>query len=274
MWFRFLIFRLLVLAFFCALPFLVWPPAVWLAVFCLVMALGIAAFGLVDPKSRFARLIVTMVVAFLPLLGSAVLPNFTEEMIPDAAWRDWANFILEWLTGGGTGTTVLVIYIVVLLTLVGLEIFRLWLEAKNDTAPLKLRPIITSGLWGFDPVKNVYWLEMRVALENQTSEDIEVTTAHISLLGISELEGKLAPNGEVTMVLNPREVIQVPAQGEPTPYIRANLPASGLGGVLLSGLNNWVGRYLVPLPVHLSIRSCKVWVNLRAAPKPERTTLK
>lgn len=275
MWFRFLLFRLSVLAFFCSLPFLMWPPPTWVVVFCAIMAGGIAAFGLLDPKSRILRLIVTAVIAFLPLLGGTLGPDISEAMVPNDGVRDWLNFALDWFTAdGGTSLWVLSVYILIVLALIALEIWRSYLESQKDSDALRLRPISGTKLWWLNPIGRVFTLEAKIVATNQKYHEIDFATAELSLWGLIGIEATLSPVQEGVFPLSPDERLTIPANGEIKFHILGEISSSDPQGSLLCWLSNWVGRYLIPVPAKISIADVDIWINLWAGPQPEDRTSK
>ena len=255
MWFLYFLLRIGTLALFCTLPFLFWPPPFWLVIFCAVMAGLIAAFGLFDPKSRLLRLIVTMVMAFLPMLGAAGGASVTQNMVGDDTLRDWLNFILSLLGHVTNDGTVLLAYCVVMVSLIGLAAWQMYLEREEEKREVQLRVISEESRYRFDPTlgaHGAFLVETRIVVSNRGDAAIGLSDAQIAILGAIDLEVRVARCGEAIVELGPNDEIAIAAGGQEVVHLTAPVPGGGGLAMLLQLLDGWIGRLLVPLPAKVT----------------------
>jgi hypothetical protein len=264
MWFHRLLWRIAVLVFVLALPFLFWPPPVWLIVACTIAATLIVAFGLLDPRYRLQRALVAIATSFSGLALIPAVPEVTETMVGDPTLRDWANFLLQMLRSAAVDGRVLLALVVMFLAIAGLEALRLRFDGRRAGSDLRLSLVRARTHFFHSPVANGHVIEVGVTVTNNSTAPAGIVAGDVVVLGVFILPARLARVREALLELGPGERIVVPPGDEVQVVLTADADSPALRR-LLAALDGRVGR-LIPLPCAVRLKDLRLGFGLRPAP--------
>ncbi|WP_136443968.1 hypothetical protein [Pacificoceanicola onchidii] len=260
----FFLSRLALLALLCALPFLLWPPAVWLVVLCTVGAGGIALFGLFDPKYRLQRALVTLAAVACGWIALGSARPVSETMIPDPQLRDWVNYIVDWVTPAGLNLWVLALVALLVVVLGGLEARRMGLEAGDETG-VSLDWMPELSFFGHDPIQKTPVVDLRVLADNGADTATHINHGRLRLFWLFDMSATLHRVSEAVVPLAAGETIALEPQAQTPVHLRAQAQ-TGLLRLLLRAFDTPPGRLTgVPCTVHLAKAEKALWVRPRQA---------